>query len=105
MNVSCSNGFAPWDVVRRQRGSAEVVFFVIEKTGSQGFLLSLTPLMRPYIVKMTLSCPKMLCPQRILFLFGSKHMQRQNFTSSSYSWPENIISRKNFISWHFSKKF
>jgi hypothetical protein len=71
MNVSCSNGFAPWGVVRRQRWSAAVVFLVIEKNGSQVFLRSLTPLMHPYIVKMTWSHPKMPCPQRILFLFGS----------------------------------
>ncbi len=71
MNVSCSNGFAPWGIVRQQRWSAAVVFLVIEKNGSQMFLLSLTPLMRPYIVKMTWSRPKMPCPQRILFLFGS----------------------------------
>jgi hypothetical protein len=70
MNVSCSNGFTPWDVVRQQRLAA-VVFLVIEKTGSQGFLLTSTPLMRPYIVKMTWSRPKMPCPQRILFSFGS----------------------------------
>ena len=71
MNVKCSNGFAPWGVVRRQRWSAAVVFLAIEKNGSQVFLRSLTPLMRPYIVKMTWSRPKMPCPQRILFLFGS----------------------------------
>jgi hypothetical protein len=53
MNVSCSNGLAPWGVVRRQRWSVAVVFLVIEKNGSQVFLLSLTPLMWPYIVKMT----------------------------------------------------
>ena len=75
MNASCSNGFAPWDVVRWQRRSAAVVFLVIEKTGSQGFLLTSTPLMRPYIVKMTWSRPKMPCPQRILFLFGSLKMR------------------------------
>jgi hypothetical protein len=67
MNVSCSTGFAPWGVVLRQRWSSAVVFLVIEKNGSQVFLLSLTPLMRPYIVKMTWSRPKMPCPQRILF--------------------------------------
>jgi hypothetical protein len=65
MNVSCSNGFAPCGVVLKQRRSAAVVFLVIEKTGSQVFLLSLTPLMRPYIVKLTWSIPKMPCPQRI----------------------------------------
>ncbi len=69
--VGCSNGFAPWGVVRRQRWSAAVVFLVIEKNGSQVFLLSLTKLMWPYIVKMTWSRPKMPCPQRFLFLFGS----------------------------------
>jgi hypothetical protein len=47
-----------------------VVFLVIEKNGSQVFLPSLTPLMWHYIVKMTWFCPKMPCPQRILFLFG-----------------------------------
>jgi hypothetical protein len=71
MNVSCSNGFAPWGIVRRQRLSAAVVFWVIEKNGSQVFLRSLTPLMFPYIVKMTWSRPKMPCPQMILYLFGS----------------------------------
>jgi hypothetical protein len=60
MNVSCNNGFAPWGVVGRQRWSAAVVFLVIEKNGSQ-----------VYIVKMTWSRPKMPYPQRILFLFGS----------------------------------
>jgi hypothetical protein len=55
MNVSCSNGFAPWGVVRQQRWSAAIVFLVIEKNGSQVFLLSFTPLMRPYIVKITWS--------------------------------------------------
>jgi hypothetical protein len=54
-----------------------VVLLVIEKTGSQVFLLSSTPLMPPYIVKMTWSRPKMPCPQRILFLFGSQQMRRQ----------------------------
>jgi hypothetical protein len=53
MNVSCSKGFAPWGVVRRQQWLAAVVFLVIEKNDSQVFLLSLPPLMRPYIVKMT----------------------------------------------------
>jgi hypothetical protein len=48
-----------------------VVLLVIEKTGSQMFMLSSTPLMPPYIVKMTWSRPKTPCPQRILFLFGS----------------------------------
>jgi hypothetical protein len=38
---------------------------VIEKTGSQVFFLSLTPLIWPYIVKMTWSRPKMHWPQRI----------------------------------------
>jgi hypothetical protein len=71
MNVSLSNGFAPWGAVRRQRQSAAIVLLVIEKTGSQMFLLSSTPLMPPYIVKMTSSRPKMPCPQKILFLFGS----------------------------------
>jgi hypothetical protein len=71
MNVSCNNGFAPWGLVQRQRWSAAVVFLVIEKNGSQVFLLSLTPLMRLYIVKMTWSRPKMPCPLRILFLLGS----------------------------------
>jgi hypothetical protein len=71
MNVSCSNGFAPWGVVQRQRWLAAVVFLVIEKNGSQVYLLSFTSLMRPYIVKITWSRPKMPCPQRILFLFGS----------------------------------
>jgi hypothetical protein len=71
MNVRCSNGFAPWGVVQLQLWSAAVVFLVIEKNGSQVFLLSLTPLMHPYIVKMTWSCPKMPCPQRISFLFVS----------------------------------
>ncbi len=71
MNVSFSKGFAPLCVVLRQRRSAAVVFLVTEKTGSQEFLLSSTSLLRPYIVKMTWSCPKMPCPQRILFLFGS----------------------------------
>jgi hypothetical protein len=70
MNVS-NNCFAPWGVVRRQQWSAVVVFLVIEKNGSQVFLLSFTPLMHPYIVKITWSHPKMPCPQRILFLFGS----------------------------------
>jgi hypothetical protein len=55
----------------RSSAAAVVVFLVIEKNGSQVFLRSLTPLMRPYIVKMTWSRPKMPCPQRILFLFGS----------------------------------
>jgi hypothetical protein len=40
MNVSCSNGFAPWGVVPQQQWSAAVVFLVIEKNGSQVFLLS-----------------------------------------------------------------
>jgi hypothetical protein len=71
VNVSFSNGFAPWRVVWRQLRSAAVVFLVIEKNGSQVFLLSSTPLMHPYIVKMTWSRPKMPFPQRILFLFGS----------------------------------
>jgi hypothetical protein len=44
---------------------------VIEKTGSQVFLLSSTPLMPPYIVKITWSRPKLPCPRRISFLFGS----------------------------------
>jgi hypothetical protein len=44
---------------------AAVVFLVIEKTGSQVFFLSLTPLMRHYILKMTWFRPKTPCPQRI----------------------------------------
>jgi hypothetical protein len=60
-----------WGIVLRQWWSVAVVFLVIEKYCSQVFLLSLTPLMRPYIVKMTWSRPKMPCPQRILFLFSS----------------------------------
>jgi hypothetical protein len=58
-------------VVRRQQQSAAVILLVIEKTGSQVFLLSSTPLMPPFIVKVTWSGPKMPCPQMILFLFGS----------------------------------
>jgi hypothetical protein len=58
-------------VVWRQRQSAAVILLLIEKTGSQEILLSSTPLMPPYIPKMTWSHPKMPCPQRILFLFGS----------------------------------
>jgi hypothetical protein len=53
MNVSQSNGFDPLGVVWRQRQSAAVVSLVIEKTGSQEFLLSSTPLIPPYIPKMT----------------------------------------------------
>jgi hypothetical protein len=60
MKVSCSNGSAPWAVVRWRQRSAPVIFLVIGKNGSQAFLLSLTPLMRPYIVKMTWSHPKCL---------------------------------------------
>jgi hypothetical protein len=71
MNVSRSNGFAPWGVVWRQRQSATVILLVIEKTGSQEFLLSSTPLIPPYIPEMTWSRPKMPCPQKILFLFCS----------------------------------
>ncbi len=71
MNVSLSNGFAHWGIVRRWRQSAAVVLLVIEKTGSREFLLSPTPLMPPYSVKMTWSRPKMPCPQSISFLFGS----------------------------------
>jgi hypothetical protein len=37
---------------------AAVIFLVIEKTGSQVFFLSLTPLMWRYIVKMTWFRPK-----------------------------------------------
>jgi hypothetical protein len=37
MNVSCSNGFAQWGMIRRQRRLAAVIFLVIEKTGSQVF--------------------------------------------------------------------
>jgi hypothetical protein len=36
MNVSCSNGFASWGVVRRQRRSVAVVFLVIEKNWFPG---------------------------------------------------------------------
>ena len=97
MKVSCSNGFAPWAVVRWRQRSALVIFLVIGKNGSQAFLLSFTPLMRPYIVKITWSHPKMPCPQRILFLFGSLRMQRQNFTSPSYNGRENVTSRINVI--------
>jgi hypothetical protein len=60
----------PWGVVWRQRQLEAVILLVIEKTGSQVFLLSSTPLMPPYIVKMTWSRPKMPCPWRISFLFG-----------------------------------
>jgi hypothetical protein len=42
-----------------------------EKSSLQVFFLSLTPLMRPQIVKMTWSHPKMPFPQRIRFLLGS----------------------------------
>jgi hypothetical protein len=45
--------------------AAAVVLLVIEKTGSQVFFLSLTPLMQPYIVKITWSRPKMPCAHRI----------------------------------------
>ncbi len=68
MNVSWSNGFAPLGLVWRQRQSAVVVMLVVEKTGSQEFLLSSTPLMPPYIVKMTWSCPKMSYPQSFIFI-------------------------------------
>jgi hypothetical protein len=44
---------------------AAVVFLVIEKSSSQMFFLFLMPLMRLYIVKMTMSRPKIPCPQRI----------------------------------------
>jgi hypothetical protein len=74
--------------------AAAVVFLGIEKTGSQVFFLSLTPLMRPYIVKITWSRPKMPCPHRILFLFGSLRMRRRNFTS----WARKLyIAQKRFI--------
>ncbi len=43
----------------------------IEKSSSQVFFLSLTPLMRPKIVKMTWFHPKMPFPQRVRLLFGS----------------------------------
>ncbi len=43
----------------------------IEKSSSQMFFLSLTPLMRSYIVKMTWFYPKMPFPQRVRLLFGS----------------------------------
>ncbi len=44
-----------------------VVFLTIEKTGSQLFFLSLTPLKGPYTVKMTWSSPKMPCTQGFLY--------------------------------------
>jgi hypothetical protein len=67
-----------------------VVFFVIEKNGSQVFLPSLTPLMWHYIVKITWFCPKMPCPQRILFLFGFGG-------KISHFGRENAVSHKNVI--------
>ncbi len=72
MNVSCSNGFAPWGIARGQRWLAVVVFLVIEKTGSRRFLLSSAPLTRPYIVKMTWSCPKMpfLSTEDFIFIWS-----------------------------------
>ena len=87
MKVSCSNGFAPWAVVRWRQRSAPVIFLVIGKNGSQAFLLSLTPLMRPYIVKMTWSHPKMPFPQRVQLLLGSLSPSKFGDEISSFADP------------------
>ena len=81
MKVSCSNGFAPGDVVRRR------VLLEIEKSSSQVFFLSLTPLMRPWIVKMTWSYPKMPFPQRVRLLFGSLSPSKFGDEISSFADP------------------
>ncbi len=47
--------------------TATVVFLGIGKFSSQVFFLFLTPLMRPYIIKMTWSCPKMPCPRFVFY--------------------------------------
>jgi hypothetical protein len=82
--------------------AAAVVFLGIEKTGSQVFFLSLTPLMRPYIVKITWSRPKMPCP-RIGFDFCL--VPSECGEEISHHGRENFISRKNVLSRHFSYKF
>jgi hypothetical protein len=51
--------------------AAAVVFLWIEKTGSDVFFLSLTPLMRPYIVKLLVLVPKCLVHIGFDFSFGS----------------------------------
>ncbi len=78
---------------------------MIEKNGSQVFLRSLTPLMRPYIVKMTWSRPKMPCPQRILFLFGSQRMRRQNSHLRHTVGEKTLYRAKTLYHDIFLKKF
>ncbi len=51
--------------------TATVVFQVIGTFSSHVFFLSLTTLMKPYILKITWSLSKMPCPRRICFLLGS----------------------------------
>jgi hypothetical protein len=105
VNVSWSNGFAPWGVVRWQRKSAAVVLLVIEKIGSQVFLLSSTPLMPPYIVKMTGLAPKCLSHRGFYFYlvpseFGGK------ISHFSYTVGEKMLYRaKTFCYDIFSKNF
>jgi hypothetical protein len=103
MNVRCSKDFAVW--FGRQRQSAAVVFLVTEKTGSQVFMLSSTPLMRPYIVKMTWSRPKMPCQLRIFFYLVPSESATK-FHISVIQWARKCyIAQKRYIMTLFQKFF
>jgi hypothetical protein len=53
----------------RSSVAVAVIFLMTEKTGSQVFFLSLTPLMRSYIVKMTWSRPNALSTEDLIFIW------------------------------------
>jgi hypothetical protein len=78
---------------------AAVVLLVIEKTGSQVFLLSSTPLMPPYIVKMTWSRPKInaLSTEDFIFIWFLANAATK-FQLSVIQW-----ARKRFVMTFFLK--
>jgi hypothetical protein len=74
--------------------AAAVVFLGIEKTGSQVFFLSLTPLMWPYIEKLLGLVPKCLVHIGFDFCLVPSECGEE----ISHHGRENFISRKNVLS-------
>ncbi len=70
-----------------QFGDGGHVLLEIEKSSSQVFFLSLTPLVQPQIEKMTWSHPKMPFPQRVRLLWGSLSPSKFGDKISSFADP------------------
>jgi hypothetical protein len=78
---------------------AAVVFLEIEKSSSQVFFLSLTPLMWPYIVIMTWSHTKMPFPQKEVLANSATRFRISVISVTNWPivWPQNSKGAKQKV--------